>query len=189
MHCHVEFWIPGEPGQLEARQIAEDMLDQVCGDFNDAHFDYGTVGGRWTGEHDGYKPYKDPANTRPCKHCGTTGVRTDTWRWAAGEGEKKSKQRGARIVGYRRGKVVMQGGIRCNACHGTGKEVLGTYNPHNGDVMPQSRIYRKLEAQHLIYVPKRCRKARVHGDGIKVLETLKELGLTGGTLVTGDCHY
>ena len=37
--------------------------------------DWYQIGGRWTGEHDGYDPEKDEANWERCIHCHGTGIR------------------------------------------------------------------------------------------------------------------
>lgn len=135
MHYHVELWVPGKPSQEDARGAAEELVNALCAEDEEgegARFDWGVVGGRWTGEHDDYDPTKDPANQITCRICNGKKVRFDLGISARMTGEANGKVSGV----YK--------GIRCNGCNGTGKETKWELNPHDGDAMPQEFL-RKLK--------------------------------------------
>lgn len=87
-----------------------------------AHWDYWTIGGRWTGALGKYDPTKDEDNYKDCGYCNSTGTRPD----ANYEGEKGEWSRKGDGVHP----VIGNG---CNVCLGTGKELKFPSDFKNAD--------------------------------------------------------
>ena len=89
------------------------------------------VGGRWTGALSGYKPQEDPKNRRACSLCHGTGQCDD-------EVSRKLREEDPTFT--------------CNACGGTGAEVISpTEWRHEDDVMLVDLILRQLSERRLPY--------------------------------------
>lgn len=90
------------------REEAIDNAECFLSDYGEGRvWDWYEIGGRWTGQLDGYEPDKDPINYEKCDLCEGTGVREDM--------------------------EVKDG---CNACAGKGVRLKWQFAPHENDVMP-----------------------------------------------------
>jgi hypothetical protein len=212
MHYHFEVHIP-EPddGKEPTTDYIEEAVEAALAPHGDGRlWDWYQIGGRWTGEKDGYKPEDDPANVESCDLCGGTGFRRDEI------GEKVR----AETPSY-----------TCNGCgtadwkvtpptwthgpHGPGKRVKWAtdWKMRAGDVVPVSEISDELNCHTLIvdgygalpsegYDPlagraepgdkddyaKMFPKTEFGRIGGKVKEALRRLGVDDGYVVTVDCH-
>jgi len=166
----------------EAYGSFEEFMEEYCGyKYNkeqgtwgywhnpDSLWDWYQVGGRWTGEHDGYDPTKDPRNIETCWLCNGTGKRTD---------------------------MEVENG--CNGCDGTGKMVKWStsFAPHYADVMPISEIREDMSCFTLIINGEVLTKEKWDGENWiggtmadrTVKKVLADMGITDGYLVTVDYH-
>lgn len=84
-----------------------------------SRWDWYQIGGRFTGNLDGYDPYTDPRNMETCDLCAGTGVRPNGL-----------EQFGADWVNSCNG---------CNGCDGKGKRVAFQLKKHAGDVLTVAR--------------------------------------------------
>jgi hypothetical protein len=192
MHYHVELWVPGRPSHDDATGLAEEIINELCaeeegedGETVGGRFDYGMVGGRWTGEHDGYNPEEDPKNQITCRSCKGTKEEWDTGLTA-------------RITGFIGN--VLTGTYRgrpCRMCRGTGKETKFDLVPHKEDVMSVAILRKKkpdLTACGVAWI----KDGEVHYEDIEdpsqmfkggsVFQVLDDHKLRGGMLVTCDFH-
>jgi len=174
MHFQIEVHLPTVPRN---RVEAEARLADVLAPFENDYWDWWVIGGRWTGEHDGYRPDKDPVNMKDCTCCNGTGDRPE---WV-------TYVNGVRTFLNDRGLSTDEEWSRqcngCNGCHGTGREVSMSYADHAEDIMPLSKIRKDLKAYAVV-----VEGDWIEGDRTPVLKTLKNLGIKGGCLVTVDCH-
>jgi hypothetical protein len=72
MHYAVLVFIPNTGPDFVA-----DEVQKVMKPFQNKHWDWYQIGGRWTGGFDGYEPFKDPRNIETCRLCNGTGMRFD----------------------------------------------------------------------------------------------------------------
>lgn len=93
-----------------------------------SHWDWWSIGGRYTGHLDGYDPSKDPKNIVPCDLCNRTGVRRDAVGVANKFPEHELPAAQAKLVGHTHG--------WCNGCDGNGtRSVWPTqFQARDGDV-------------------------------------------------------
>jgi len=148
MHYHAELWMPGccaWRDTPEGRTLLVQAITPIMAPFSEhtsrsykTFFDYWIVGGRWTGEHDGYKPYEDTANMEVCDLCHGSGTRSDLV--------------GSETNEYNRG---------CNGCSGTGLKIKWDLNPHPGDVMPLKDVREDLMCNTLIVAMPGTKRAKV----------------------------
>jgi hypothetical protein len=76
MHHHVEVWLPSnEDVETQVTRIME--LFHRRNPQQKGLWDRYQIGGRWTGEHDGYDPTMDKKNIKTCRMCHGTGFRND----------------------------------------------------------------------------------------------------------------
>lgn len=87
--------------------------------FDGGKWDWWQLGGRWTGELDGYEPEKDPANIELCDLCAGSGKRLDGMKVANG----------------------------CNGCSGKGKRVKWPtqWRAHPGDIQLLEDIKKEVK--------------------------------------------
>lgn len=83
-------------------------------------WDWYQIGGRYTGNLDGYDPYADPANEEICKLCAGTGIRPN------------GKQQ------FGEDWFIACNG--CNGCHGKGKSTALQLKHHRGDILPVAAV-------------------------------------------------
>lgn len=184
MHYHVEVWLKTKPRN---HNHAEAVLQEVLASFEGDYWDWWVIGGRWTGEHDGYDPTKDPVNIENCGSCNGTGDRpgwvkyVDGVRTFTGDGGNDgawSKQCNG-----------------CNGCHGAGRSVKFSYAPHAEDIMALKKIPKTLTACAIVVEDVgewyECPSEGGAFDG-KVTQTVLDYfakqRVTGGYLVTVDAH-
>lgn len=109
-------------GSIEAAlawEMAPFDENEEC--FRDgSRWDWYQIGGRWTGNFDGYDPYTDPANRERCDLCAGTGVRPGG-----------AEQFGADWFKQCNG---------CNGCLGKGTRVAWQLKQHSGDILPVARV-------------------------------------------------
>jgi len=210
MHFHAEIWIPIKEDvdkqisgimdpYWEERQVLK-QTEEWIDDNNRKHieifwtnpngfWDWFEIGGRWTGDHDGYNPRTDRRNWEKCSLCEGTGYRND----------KLGKAERERDPTY-----------TCNACgeydhekkqwsHGNlpaGMRVAWNYKRHDGDIMPVKEISDDLQCYTLILNGKDVyhRKEwngktfeKTAFDGM-VKQKLDEMDITDGYMVTVDYH-
>jgi len=172
MHSHVELWVP------ERTSDPNKLVDRIMARFVGPFCDYYSVGGRWTGEHDGYDPSSDVENYSVCDCCKGTGTRSDDI-----------------PAGMNQDYIRVNG---CNGCQGCGLTMDWTLKPHPGDILELEKVQDKLTCCNLIVVrfgPRGGLKKpeKFDSDGwknvIRVKPKLQELGITNGILITLDTHY
>ena len=175
MHMHCEIY--AEKIELGTTNIVEVYVEKAMAPY---HYDKGKkafawdwyqIGGRYMGSHDDHNPRDNPNNHETCWLCDGTGKRMD---------------------------MVVENG--CNGCKGTGVHFKWPteWEKHQGDVMKLSEVKKHLTAYALI-IPNFGQElwmgewwngeqyVKTGWDG-KVLDKLKEKGLTDGYLITVDYH-
>lgn len=165
MHYHCEIWFPT---RAEIKSAIDKVMAPYCeeGSSKRAFWDWYVIGGRWAGEHDGYKPWEDSRNYSICNLCNGTGMRKDV--------TTKNMALGTR---------------GCNGCYGTG--IKQNYNncSYEGNIMSLSEVRDDIESYTLIIArgrwPKIFHKTDYTGN---VKSFLKENGIEDGFLVTVDYH-
>jgi hypothetical protein len=168
MHYHSEIWI-------EKNKDIDATIADIMAPYDENNptkgkkpfWDWFQIGGRWTGEHDGYNPREDIRNLEVCKYCNATGKRTDL-------GSKP---------------------VKCNACEGKRVMVKLKLARYKGDIVPVEKISDKLDCYTLIVRGKPIHRERWNGkDWVKtkfdgnVKKQLKKLKINSGYLVTVDYH-
>jgi hypothetical protein len=95
-----------------------------------SRWDWYQVGGRFTGNLDGYDPYADPINQEECDLCAGTGVRPDG------------------LDKFGADWVTACGG--CNGCHGKGTRTAFRLKRHVGDILTVAELKRigKFESSY-----------------------------------------
>ncbi len=109
-----------QPATDASREAIGKLVREALEPYQDKHWDWFTIGGRWAGHFDGYKPESDPANMETCDLCGGTGDRA-TYRNEPKEGQHPSG---------------------CNGCLGNGTRVKWPtgWAPHDGDIKPVNAL-------------------------------------------------
>ena len=187
MHYHCEVWLPEKVHGKSVEVLREDqeamqaIMEPILAPYGEESgskkkikfWDYWRIGGRWTGEHDGYNPSQDWVNYKTCWLCHGSGVRSDV------PGKEK---------------------VICNSCHGTGAAL--EYDPqyHVGDIMRVKDIrdaytYYTLVLARPRTVVLQSEKWMGMGKGFKagkwgkdIKKDLAGYGIRDGWLVTVDCH-
>jgi hypothetical protein len=159
------------------REKPEDLeaaVDELFKPYQDQHWDWYQIGGRWTGSLDGYDPDSDPANVETCPLCAGTGKRLD-------------------------GMSVANG---CNGCGGKGKRAVWPtqYKRHDGDIVPIERLTQEQIDKHFAHVVcehgwfagERYQPWNDNGDKFPKIELPPAEWLkkeyAGGIAVVVDCH-
>ena len=211
MHFHAEVW-------LETNTDVETQIDNIMAPYNEQNevmkrteewtdengrkrketywtnpsgfFDWYQIGGRWTGEHDGYDPDKDRRNWKTCYICNGTGYRND-------EIGQKAREKDPTYT--------------CNGCgeydpqkkawtHGDTPKGMKIEWPthfarHEEDIIPVKDITDKLTCYTLVVGKDVFHMEEWTGDKFEatgfdgiVKNKLDELKITDGYLVTVDYH-
>ena len=154
----------------------DERTPNIYGEAPPRLWDWFVLGGRWTGEHDGYESSKDPCNFSPCKYCNATGIRTDEVGKANGMDKTKT----------------------CNGCNGTGKSLNDSLVEHDGDIIEVSKVPPKFKCYTLIandkvfeereYITQKPYFKNTKFAQQTVKQKLAELGIKDGYLCTVDYH-
>jgi len=161
MHYHCEIWLPEVLNYSDATYKVERMLQNYHEESKRGFYDWYVIGGRYTGSHDNYNPQDDIKNITLCSICNGKGIRDNPPPSPALRG--------------------------CNGCSGTGTSTKYSYVPHSEDVMEQDKVVDDLSCYTLIIAKGRWPKI-LHDFNDQVKPYLKSENLTGGCLVTVDCH-
>jgi len=211
MHYHAEIWLKtNKDVETQIENILrpydeENKVIQETEEWTDSNgryheetywtnpngfYDWYQIGGRYTGSHDNYDPYKDRRNWRTCRLCEGTGYRNDTM----------GKEMREKDPSY-----------TCNACghydhkkkqwtHGDtpqGMEVVWPtqFAEHKGDIIPVDQVTEDLTCYTLIISKDILHIKEWTGENFvktgfdgKVKQELDQLGITDGYLVTVDYH-
>jgi len=199
MHFHAEIWIPNKLkiGSSKLEKTIEDIMLPYYDGFNESEydedsvppitfFDWYSIGGRWTGAHDKYDPYKDTANEQLCFICKGTGDRPEWVTYNINNERIFTDDWAKKCNG-------------CNACHGTGVDFVhpSRFKPYKGDIIAVSDIPDDFDCYTLIvgsevfmcediFAP--VAEQEDGGFNGKVKEKLADLGVKSGYLVTVDYH-
>ena len=211
MHYHEEIWLKTNENveiqidnillpydeQNEVMQETEEWTDDNGRKHKETYwrnpngfYDWYQIGGRFTGSHDNYDPYKDRRNWQTCRLCEGTGYRND-------EMGKETREKDPSYT--------------CNACghydhdkkqwtHGDtpqGMEIVWPthFAEHKGDIIPVNQATDDLTCYTLIIGKDIFHIKEWDGntfattgfDG-KVKQKLGQLRITDGYLVTVDYH-
>jgi len=154
----------------KSRKEAEQMVGELMAPYDsnrpgataEAFWDWYVIGGRWTGEHDGFDSETDIRNYEVCRICKGTGDRGDY------DDEK--------MRNWHRG---------CNSCRGTGLSHTWETAPHPGDIMELDKVSDSMTAFAVLVNG----EYRETDDTKSLKEYLKRtFKITTGVLVTVDCH-
>ena len=197
MHFHAEIWIP-EKLKIGSKQLNSKIEDIMlpyyegnCEEFDEdtvpplTFFDWYSIGGRWTGVHDKYNPYKDPANEEVCFICNGSGDRPGWVTYNINNERVFVDDWAKRCNG-------------CNVCHGTGIDHVHPtdFKPHAGDIIAISKLPNDFNCYTLIvgtdvFMSEGIFSLTENQEGVfngKVKEKLDELEIKTGYLVTVDYH-
>ena len=178
MHYHVEVWLPDVPA---SRIVAEHVLQKELAPFEEDHWDWWVIGGRWTGEHDHYDPRKDPVNVESCDICGGTGDRPGWVTYVNGVRTFTADPGTSSTAKWSRD---CNG---CNGCHGTGRSIKMEFAPHDGDIMPVTKLSPKMSAAAVV-IGEQWIELEEGQTVISVLQEYLRTDCTLGCLITVDCH-
>jgi len=119
MHYHAEVWLPKDTENV--RETVEDIMAPYQEEHsNNGFWDWYSIGGRWTGVHDGYDASQDIRNYAICNMCYGTGIRTD--------------------LVEKTGEVHAKACRGCNSCSGRGVRREWDNTPHPGDIMELDKV-------------------------------------------------
>lgn len=125
---HASVIVALTPAEIKQYGGIESALDWQMAPFDEngecfrdgSRWDWYQIGGRFTGNLDGYNPYEDPRNQETCDLCAGTGVRPD---------------------GLERfGPDWVKGCNGCNGCQGKGTRVAFQLKQHSGDVLTVAKV-------------------------------------------------
>lgn len=187
-HYHTEVWL------AELNDV-ENQIEEILAPFDerindDGFWDGYQIGGRWTGEHDGYDPYEDEQNVERCSICHGHGFRNDQ------AGQEHRKQYPSYTCNGC-GECSLATGEWDHGKRGTGKRTKWPtdFAAHPGDVMPVREVKEDLESFTLIVKGAVFHQEIWNGNGFQktdydgnVLKQLHSMGIRGGYLVTVDYH-
>lgn len=107
-------------------EIARNNVDEFMESHENSVWDWWQVGGRWSGQLNGYDPYEDPKNKKECWLCNGTGLRED-------------------LVGRQAREIDPD--YTCNGCQGTGKQTVhpGEFHDTSGDNIPLADCIEKVK--------------------------------------------
>jgi hypothetical protein len=203
MHFHAEIYLKNLDNLDE--QVGKIMLPYCVGSkiekyeedgeeyliTAESFWDWWVIGGRWTGKHTGYNPFKDRLNISICKICNGTGFRDDEI------GQKHREQEPT---------------YTCNVCgerdfetkkwshgeFGPGLRLNSTLRPYHGDVMHIAGIKDDLNCDTFVIKGKVFHEENWDHENDTMVKNpefdgnvknkLNELGIEDGYLVTVDYH-
>lgn len=154
-------------------------------------WDFWVIGGRWTGDHTGYDPWKDRLNYSKCRWCGGTGFRND----AVGQEEREI---GPTYTCNSCGEYDLETKTWSHGEFGPGLSMAWIPRPYYGDLMHIAGIKDDLTCYTLIVNGKIYPKEHFDYENLtflknpefdgNVMKKLNELGIKDGYLITVDYH-
>ena len=128
------------------------------------HWDYWTIGGRWTGQLDGHDPTKDPENIETCHLCSGTGDRPG-WVNYTIDGKPTTEPANRPLTVEQLQELHIERAFKddwarqcngCNGCKGLGKHARwpSHFKKHPGDIqMVSSLVGREDAIPHSLILP------------------------------------
>lgn len=196
MHCHVELWVPDLSEDLEglvAKELVEFFEDE--GRNESGWWDWYQIGGRWKGAHvPDYDPEQDKDHLTACFLCGGSGVRPEM---NLDNGCNGCNGTGQRTDWPTRWNMHPKDIIPTSECPNdlTCYRLVLDKNGLNQVYDTPAAVLREILGEDRVMSTEYFDYNRPIGDMLvktgwdgKVKDTLTRLGITGGYLITLDCH-